>query len=95
MEASAHPRSERVKIISGTVAIKPDRQRRTRIEVFRAAGEVTIIRRVHLQNAERELRGGRQARAVGSALRVTTGRSPETVVNGVRIINLRRNLRHK
>jgi len=94
-KAAAHPHPERVKIISGTVAVKPDRQSRTRIEVFRNNGEVTIIRRVHLQNAERELRGGRQDRARNSTPRTITGRSPETVVNGVRIINLPRNLRQK
>lgn len=95
MEASAHPHPERVEVISGTVAVKPDRERRTRIEVFQNAGEVTIIRRVHLQNGERELRGGRQDRAINAAPRTVTGRTPETVVNGVRVINLPRNLREK
>jgi len=95
LKANAHPHPERVKIVSGTVAAKPDRQRRTQIQVFRDAGQVTILRRVHVQASNRELRGGPQARSQKAPLRATTGRSPETVVNGVRIINLRRGLRNK
>lgn len=96
--AEAHPHPERVKIIPGKVTAKPARQTTSTIEVFGSGRRVTIVNSTDVRIADTQLRGGpRQDRLApnGDIIvpRATTGRSPETVMNGVRVINVRRNLR--
>lgn len=93
-KASAHPHPEKIKIIPGLVTAKPNRGSRTIVEVERFGNEIIIERRV-INLDDTELRGGPRSKNKRVAGRVTTGQSPETVMNGVRVINVRRNLRGK
>lgn len=98
VSAEAHPHPERVKIIPGKVTAKPARQTTSTIEVFGAGRQVTIVHSTDVRVADTELRGGNSDHRLapnGDIIvpRATTGRSPETVMNGVRVINVRRNLR--
>ncbi|MEO9968384.1 MAG: hypothetical protein ABJG15_00925 [Hyphomonadaceae bacterium] len=87
--ATAQSKSDQVQIYSGFETTASERTR-TYIRTRRVGGQLVIDKRRVRLGGGGELRGGPSEAAGEGSRRAATGRSRESLQNGVRVINSRR-----